>query len=74
MPPSKFQGNQIGSSHFIAVFVSLRKDNKKQKKNKELNQFLKLHISGTLEAILLKFSMWSTEVGGCVHSKIRLVL
>ena len=51
----------------MAVFISLQKD------EEELSQFLKSHISGTLEAILLKFGMWSTEVGGRVHSKIRLV-
>ena len=44
------------------------------KKNpKKLSQFLKLHISGTRKAILLKFGMWSTEIGGSVHSKKRLV-
>ena len=46
---------------------------KKEKNNKELSQFLKSHISGTREAILLKFGMWSAEVGGHVHSKNRLV-
>ena len=50
-----------------------RKKNKKEKKTKKLSQFLKSHISGMPEAILLKFGMWSTEVGGNVHSKIRLV-
>ena len=40
---------------------------------KKLSQFLKSHISGTFEAILLKFGMWSTEVGRRVHSKNRLV-
>ena len=50
-----------------------RKKNKKKKKTKKLSQFLKSHISGTLEAISLKFGMWSTEVGGSVHSKNRLV-
>ena len=40
---------------------------------KKLSQFLKTHISGTFEAILLKFGMWSTEVRGRVHSKNRLV-
>ena len=40
---------------------------------KKLSQFLKLHISGMLEAILLKFGMWSTEVGWHVHNKNRLV-
>ena len=50
-----------------------RKKNKKKKKTKKLSQFLKSHISGMPEAISLKFGMWSTEVGGNVHSKIRLV-
>ena len=40
---------------------------------KKLSQFLKSHISGTLEAISLTFGMWSTEVGGHVHSKNRVV-
>ena len=50
-----------------------RKKNKKKKITKKLSQFLKSHISGMPEAILLKFGMWSTEVGGNVHSKICLV-
>ena len=50
-----------------------RKKNKKEKKTKKLSQFLKSHISGTLEAISLKFGMWSTEVGESVHSKNRPV-
>ena len=49
-----------------------RKKNKK-KKTKKLSQFLKSNISGTLEAISLKFGMWSAEVAGSVHSKNRLV-
>ena len=49
-----------------------RKKNKK-KKTKKLSQFSKSHISGTREAISLKFGMWSAEVGGHVHSKNRLV-
>ena len=40
---------------------------------KKLSQFVKSHISGTLEAISLKFGMWSAEGGGSVHSKTRLV-
>ena len=44
-----------------------------EKKTKKLSQFLKSHILGTLEAISLKFGMWSAEVGGNVHSKNRLV-
>ena len=42
-------------------------------KRKKLTQFLKSLILGMLEAISLKFGMWSTEVGGRVHSKNRLV-
>ena len=54
----------------------MRKEEEKyeEKKTKKLSQFLKSHISGTLEAILLKFGMWSTEVGGRIHSKNCLVL
>ena len=44
-----------------------------KKKTKKLSQFVKSHISGMPEAISLKFGMWSTEVGGNVHSKICLV-
>ena len=51
-----------------------RKRKIRRKKNtKKLSQFLKSHISGTREAISLKFGMWSTAVGGNVHSKNRLV-
>ena len=50
-----------------------RKKNKKKKKTKKLSQFVKSHISGMPEVLLLNFGMWSTEVGGSVHSKIRLV-
>ena len=56
----------------MAVFVRARKEEEKEK-SKKLSQILKSHISGTLEAISLKFGMWSTEVGGRVHNKIRLV-
>ena len=50
-----------------------KKNKKKKKKTKKLGQYLKSQISGTREAISLKFGMWSTEVGGNVHSKICLV-
>ena len=50
-----------------------KKNKKKKKKTKKLSQFLKSNISGTLEAISLKFGMWSAEGGGSVHSKNRLV-
>ena len=45
----------------------------RRKKTKKLSQFLKSHISGTREAISLKFGMWSAEGGGSVHSKNGLV-
>ena len=71
---AKFQGNRIWRSCFIAVFVSVRKEEENKKiKTKKLSQFLKSHISGTLEAISLKYGMWSAEGGGSVHSKNRLV-
>ena len=50
-----------------------KKKKNKKKKTKKLSQFLKSHISGTREAISLKFGMWSAAVGGHVHSKNRLV-
>ena len=50
-----------------------KKKKNKKKKTKKLSQFLKSHISGTREAISLKFGMWSAAVGGNVHSKNRLV-
>ena len=53
--------------------MRLEEENKKKTKTKKLSQFLKSHISGTREAISLKFGMWSAEVGGHVHSKNRLV-
>ena len=50
-----------------------RKRKIRRKKTKKLSQFVKSHISGTREAISLKFGMWSAAVGGNVHSKNRLV-
>ena len=70
---AKVQGNRITRSHFIAVFISVRKEEEEEKKTKKLSQFLKSHISGMPEAISLKFGMWSAEGGGNVHSKICLV-
>ena len=55
----------------MVIFVSVQKDN--EEKTKKLSQFLKSDISGMLEAILLKFGMWSTDIGGRVHSKNRSV-
>ena len=45
----------------------------KRKKTKELSQCLKSNISGTPEAISLKFGIWGTELGERVHSKNCLV-
>ena len=73
---AKFQGNRIWRSRFIAVFVSVPKEEEKQekkKKPKKLSQFLKSHISRTLEVITLKLGTWSTEVGGHTHSRNRLI-
>ena len=61
---------------FYSSFCKCAKRGRKirrKKKTKKLSQFLKSHISGTLEAISLKFGMWSAEGGGSVHSKIRVV-
>ena len=60
---------------FYSSFCKCAKRGRKirRKKTKKLSQFLKSHISGTLEAISLKFGMWSAEGGGSVHSKIRVV-
>ena len=60
---------------FYSSFCKCAKRGRKiRKKNpKKLSQFLKSHILGTLEAISLKFGMWSAEGGGSVHSKNRLV-
>ena len=54
----------------MAVFVSEEKRKKKEEKTEKLTQFLKSYISGMLEAISLKFGMWSTEVGGMSIAKI----
>ena len=61
---------------FYSSFCKCAKRGRKirrKKKTKKLSQFLKSHISGTFEAISLKFGMWSAEGGGNVHSKNRLV-
>ena len=60
-------------SSFCKCATRKRKIRRRRKKTKKLSQFLKSHISGTREAISLKFGMWSAAVGGNVHSKNRLV-
>ena len=52
----------------MAVFVSVQKDEEKEK-NEETKHIFEVSYLGKLEAILLKFGMWSTDVGGHVHSK-----
>ena len=59
---------------FYGSFCKGAKRGKKRKKLKKVSQFLKSHISGMLEAILLKFGMWSTDIGRHVHNNICLVL
>ena len=44
-----------------------------EEKNVETKPIFEVAYLGTLEAISLKFGMWSAEVGGSVHSKNRLV-
>ena len=56
---------------FIAAFASVRKE---EEKNQETKPIFEVAYLGTLAAISLKFGMWSTEVGGHVHTKNRLVL
>ena len=60
---------------FYSSFCKCAKRGRKyeEKKTKKLSQFLKLHISGIIEAISLKFGMWSAEGGGNLHSKMCLV-
>ena len=76
IPPSVCQISRQSDKAFAfySSFCKCAKRGRKirRKKTKKLSQFLKLHISGTPEAILLKFGIRSTEVGGSVHSKIVL--
>ena len=78
IPPSVCQISRRSDKAFAfySSFCKCAKRGRKirrRKKTKKLSQFLKSHISGTLEAISLKFGMWSAEGGGSVHSKIRVV-
>ena len=75
-PPSVCQISRQADNAFAfySTFCKCVKRGRKiRKKAKKLSQYLKSHISGTLEAISLKFGMWSTEVGEHVHRKNRLV-
>ena len=68
MPYYRRPGHIYNLFVIMHVFSSIISDG-----SLSLSQFLKSHISGTLEAISLKFGMWSAAVGGHVHSKNRLV-
>ena len=50
-----------------------KKKKKKKKKNEETEPIFEVAYLGNAQAISLKFGMWSTAVGGHVHSKNRLV-
>ena len=41
----------------------------KKDKKKETKPILKSHTLGMLKVILLKFSLWNTDIGGYVHNK-----
>ena len=56
---------------FYSSFCNCAKRGRKIKKKQ--SQYLKSNIAETLEVISLKIGIWSTEVGGSVHSKNRLV-
>ena len=49
------------------------KRKKNKKKNEETKPIFEVAYLGNARAISLKFGMWSTEVGGPVHSKNCLV-
>ena len=68
---AKCQGNWMLCSCFMVIFAKVHKKTKKKKreKMKKLSQFLKSHVSGMLDVILLKIGMWSTDIGKHVHSK-----
>ena len=75
-PPSVYQiAKQSDKAFaFYSSFCKCAKRGRKiRRKTKKLSQFVKSYISGTPDAIPLKFGMWSTEVGGSFHSKNRLV-
>ena len=75
-PPSVCQilRRSVMAFAFYSSFCKCARRGRKirRKKPKKLSQFLKSLISGTLEAISLKFGMWSAEGRGSVHSKNHL--
>ena len=60
-------------SSVCSSFCKCATRGRKIRRKKKRSQFVKSHISGTREAISLKFGMWSAAVGGHVHSKNRLI-
>ena len=57
----------------FVFYSSFRKCVKRGRKNEETKPIFEVPYPGTLEAILLKFGMWSAEGGGSAYSKNRLV-
>ena len=64
------------ASAFYESFCKYAKRGRKirRKKNEETKPIFEVVYPGTPEAISLKFGMWGTDVGGCIHSKSHLVL
>ena len=54
-----FQGNRITRSRFIAVFVSVRKEEEKEEKNQETKPIFEVRIS---QECLKRFAqIWNVE-------------
>ena len=70
-PPSLCQLSRQ-SDMALEFYSTFCKCATRKRKKRRKSQFLKSHLSGTREAISLKFGMWSAAVGGHVHSKIVL--
>ena len=55
---------------FYGSFVSVQKQRKRREKTEETKPIFDISYLGMLEAILLKFGLWDTNIGGHVHNKI----
>ena len=73
IPPSGCQISRQSDIAF-ALYGSFCKCVKRRKIRRKKMKFLNLHISGTLEAISLKFGMCGTEVGGRCENCIFVLL
>ena len=69
---AKFEGNLIMCLHFMAVFASMQKEEKKNK-NKQLFEGLYIYISGTAGVIYFRFGTCSLQICQHLHSKFGLV-